>query len=431
MIAEDDLHTGEAVAAVPGFESSSLRRSLVAALVLLSVLGAPEGARGHDRGQSTSDVAIFGREVSHHLDLDPNDAAEALGGFDRDGNGALDGDEVASQRAAIFEAVSSSIRIDADGRGCIPRLERMVVDEEGARLQVRSVYTCPAAPTELVLSVGLLRRMPGWHRHFAKIDRTDGEIQQAVLTGNDYVVEVPALPPGASSTAFDFLVTGIEHILIGYDHIFFLIGLIVLTRRLRQVLALVTAFTVGHSLTLVLATVLETPEAAAVAVEVTIAVAAGVIVFEYGPRWRLPWRLAAAAGLGVVIVLAFVAAGHLARPTSRVEMLIAISVVFVGVENFFFDPRRRRWLLVAAFGAVHGFGFASVLSQLHLPSARRVLSLLSFNAGVEVGQVMIAAAVFPIVVWLAREPTRDRWMVRVTSGVVVAGGLVFLAMHLL
>lgn len=138
-----------------------------------------------------------------------------------------------------------------------------------------------------------------------------------------------------------------------------------------------------------------------------------------------------AAGLGLAILLAFVAAGHLARPTSRVEMLIAISVVFVGIENFFFDPRRRRWLLVAAFGAVHGFGFASVLSELHLPSARRVVSLLSFNAGVEVGQVMIAAAVFPVVVWLAREPTRDRWMVRVTSGVVVAGGLVFLAMHLL
>lgn len=331
MIIVDDRSTGEAKAVAPGFGWTRPARSLAAALVVLSALAAPGAARAHDRGQSTSDIAIFGR----------------------------------------------------------------------------SSYTCPAEPTELLVSVGLLTRMPGWHRHFVKIDRTDGEVQQAVLTSDRHVVTVTALPRGASSTAFDFLLTGIEHILVGYDHIFFLLGLIVLTRRLRQILGLVTAFTVGHSITLILTTFLDTPEAVAVAVEIAIAGAAGVIVFEYGPRWRLA---AAAAGTALAVLLGFAAVGHLSRPISRVEMLIALSVVFVGVENFFFDPRRRRWLLVPAFGSVHGFGFASVLSELHLPSAQRVLSLLSFNAGVEIGQIMIAAVTFPRWCgWPASRPAIGGW----------------------
>ena len=160
-----------------------------------------------------------------------------------------------------------------------------------------------------------------------------------------------------------FFVLGVEHILTGWDHLAFLAALLLGARGWRQVLALVTTFTVAHSITLAL------------------------------------------AALQVVTL----------SPTI-VEPLIAASIAFVGVENLTSPPIRRRVAITFLFGLVHGLGFAGLLTELGLPPAHLALALVTFNVGVEVGQVgavLVAAAALG---WLQRHA---RWEDRVRPGLSI------------
>jgi hydrogenase/urease accessory protein HupE len=140
-----------------------------------------------------------------------------------------------------------------------------------------------------------------------------------------------------------FVLLGIEHILTGYDHIAFLVALVVVAPSLRAVLPIITAFTAAHSITLLLAAL------------------------------------------------------RLVSLDSRlIESAIAVSICYVAVENLFRRKATRRWLVAFCFGLVHGFGFASVLQNLIVGRANLVSSVVSFNVGVELGQLMIFAALLPL-----------------------------------
>ena len=140
-----------------------------------------------------------------------------------------------------------------------------------------------------------------------------------------------------------FVAAGIEHIFLGYDHIAFLIAVILWGRRLWPLIKVVTAFTLAHSLTLSLAV------------------------------------------LDVVRL-----------PASLVEPLIAATIVFVAAENFFVHDISKRWRATFLLGLVHGFGFASALREYGLPQGALVPALAAFNIGVEIGQIAIVALVFPL-----------------------------------
>lgn len=168
-----------------------------------------------------------------------------------------------------------------------------------------------------------------------------------------------------------FVQLGIEHIFSGYDHIAFIIGLLILGGSFRGLLKVVSAFTVAHSITLVAA-----------------------------------------------------ATGAVTMPGRVVEGAIALSIAYIAVENLFLSGARHRWLLAFAFGLIHGFGFSSVLVELGLPTKGLVESLLSFNIGVELGQVVIVGLLFPLVLWSARQ-ARHVWVVRGVSGVILALGLMW------
>ncbi len=147
-----------------------------------------------------------------------------------------------------------------------------------------------------------------------------------------------------------FVLLGVEHVLTGYDHLLFLIGVLVGCRSVRGMLSLVTCFTLAHSITLGLATL-----------------------------------------------------GRVSAPASVVEPLIAASIVFVGVENLIGQPRLSRRLLVTfAFGLIHGLGFAFALGELALRQDVLSLALLAFNLGVELGQLAVAALALPLLLRLHR-----------------------------
>jgi hydrogenase/urease accessory protein HupE len=221
----------------------------------------------------------------------------------------------------------------------------------------------------------LLPDLPLGHRHYVTLfDEGANLVGETLLdrTNNVFEVSLGQSQSAASSHLFgEFFVLGIEHIVTGYDHLLFLLALLVVGTSFASAAKIITSFTVAHSITLGLAT------------------------FE------------------VV---------HLAP--ALVEPLIAASIAYVGVENIMRRSMRRRWLLTFAFGLIHGLGFASVLRELGVGVAGSdaLEPLLAFNLGVETGQVGIAAVALPVILSLGRRPGLAHYLRPATSVVVVALG---------
>jgi hydrogenase/urease accessory protein HupE len=209
--------------------------------------------------------------------------------------------------------------------------------------------------------------------------RPDDTILEIPITAEAEAAGTPPLPGFRR-----YLRLGVEHILTGLDHLLFLLGLLVACRRLRTVAAVVTCFTVAHSVTLAL------------------------------------------AALNVVTL------------SSRiVEPLIAATIVFVGAENLARgdEPQRiwiERWVLAFAFGLVHGLGFAAALREIGLGAAGTSIAgpLVAFNLGVELGQLAVAAPLLFLLWQLRRLPWFSRHGARAVSLAVVVVGLIWLAQRL-
>jgi hydrogenase/urease accessory protein HupE len=179
------------------------------------------------------------------------------------------------------------------------------------------------------------------------------------------------------SIFWSFLQLGIEHIWTGYDHLLFLGGLLIVCTHLRAIIGIVTSFTIAHSITLALA-----------------------------------------------------ATNTVNLPSRVVDPLIAASILFVGLENLYrrdTEPKGRR-IVAFLFGLIHGFGFASVLRDLGLGThgTSLALPLFSFNLGVEIGQLAVAAIVLPIIWRLRKYPGFIRRGIPILSSLVAATGLYWL-----
>jgi len=229
-------------------------------------------------------------------------------------------------------------------------------------------------PRRLVIASDVPRRASRGHREMLIVRSDDRVLVERLLdAGSDPVaINLDGLSPSAGGTARHFLELGVRHILSGYDHLLFLAGLILAARTVRDVLVALTAFTAAHSLS-----------------------------------------------------LALVVIGGIYAPASLVEPLIAGSIVWVGLENLVRVGSSSRWPLVFGFGLIHGFGFAGALMELGLArsASETFVGLLSFNIGVETGQLVVAAFAAPFV-WLTRR--RPMWRARVIStcslAMVIAGG---------
>jgi hydrogenase/urease accessory protein HupE len=216
--------------------------------------------------------------------------------------------------------------------------------------------------------------LPPGHRHIAHAQIGATSKEDVLYRGHE-AISVVAGAPGAQRSelgAFAFVRMGIEHILTGYDHLVFLFGLLVVGGRVRSLVGVVTAFTIAHSITLALAVL-------------------GV--------WTPPTRV--------------------------VEAGIALSIVYVGVENFFVTSADRRWRVTFPFGLVHGFGFASALRAVSLSRAQIPIALVSFNVGVEIGQLSVMAVLLPAIVLCKRRGWLDRRATLALSGAVAVAGAVW------
>jgi hypothetical protein len=228
----------------------------------------------------------------------------------------------------------------------------------------------------VTVRIGLLERLPRGHVHLADV-RVGARVESRVVREGDPVVELAARSRPSRELG-RYLLLGVEHIFTGWDHLAFLVGLLLLGGSLRAIAAIVTSFTIAHSVTLALAVL-----------------------------------------------------GALAIPQRVVEPLIAGSVVYVALENLRAlrrgaGPPLPRAGIAFGFGLVHGFGFAGILGELGLPPAGLAASLLSFNLGVELGQLAVVSVAVPALGLLARRPRLALAAVRGGSVVIGVAGVSWL-----
>lgn len=328
--------------------------SVCAALSLLLVGAAP--ARAHQRTLAFVSVQVSGRHVTLRLRATPFVLAPLLG----EAAGPRPPPALfADQRAAVLRNTAAYLTLQlADGPLC-PRRAATLERAEGTLIALRFEYECPRHPEQLELRYDLLFDDDPLHR---AIVSAPGELAQptAVLSSGSRTFRV-SRAVSAWQHAESYLRLGVEHIFTGYDHLCFLLGLLLAAAargdaretgraRLLRLLAIVTAFTVAHSLTLIAAAL---------------------------DLLRLPARL--------------------------VEPAIALSILYVGLENLLRRAPRWRWALAFGFGLVHGFGFAHILREVGLPQRGLLLSLFAFNGGVELGQLAVAGLLFPWLLLLGRD----------------------------
>jgi hydrogenase/urease accessory protein HupE len=355
-----------------------MRRALLAVVALLAVLVVSGTAAAHAVGLSRGDYAMDGRSVAVTLTFARGDVLVLAPSIDANADGVLTDDEIGRAAASLRTGIADRIAVHSGDEACAFDAANASLTQ-GDGLVVHATYRCPSSSTSATVDLAaLLDELPTGHRHMARLLGQDRDVVLfrgvSALTLNASAAEGPSSAPRAG--ALQLFRMGIEHILTGYDHLLFLLGLVLVAPRARSLLPVVTAFTVAHSITL------------------------GVAVLGL---WTPPSRI--------------------------VEPAIALSIAYVGVENVLSSGSvGKRWRVTFPFGLIHGFGFASALRELALPRQAVPVALLSFNLGVEAGQLAVLAAMIPLVV-LAR---RARWLegarARVPSlGVAVVGAVWFVA----
>ena len=326
-------------------------------VVLLAVLSL--AAQAHKPSDSYLAITVERQAVSGRWDIALRDLEVAVG-LDADGDGRVTWGELRAQHAAIAAYALARLQVQADGASCTVNVGEQQVDEhtDGAYTVMPLLITCPQPPQVLTLGYTLFADLDPQHRGLLNL-MAGGATRTAILGPQAPVQRFElATEAGALAQGLQYGREGVWHIWIGFDHILFLLSLLlpavgawaggrwVPVQRFAlafwDVLRIVTAFTVAHSITLSL------------------------------------------AALGLVTL-----------PSRLVESCIAASVVLAALNNLWPVFRGRRWIVAFVFGLIHGFGFASVLADLGLPQGALALALLGFNLGVEVGQLAIVAAFLP------------------------------------
>jgi hypothetical protein len=337
---------------------------ILALLLALLVAGA---AAAHKPSDAYVTVERDGAELRGQWDIALRDLDNALD-LDANGDGEITWGELKSQQTQIGRYALGRLRIASAGEVCPLTVTEHLVDvhTDGAYAVLKFAGRCPQVGPTLTIGYGLFHDIDPQHRgllNFVERGASRSVVFSAAMpervVGGDHA--------GALTQFGTYLHEGIWHIWLGYDHILFLLSLLlpaVLVRRngawrpetsfraaFIDVAKVVTAFTLAHSITLSL------------------------------------------AALGVV-----------ALPSRWVESAIALSVVLAALNNLFPVVSNGRWIAALGFGLLHGFGFAGALKDLGLPAGSLALSLAGFNIGVEVGQLAIVTAFLPIAY-----PLRATW----------------------
>jgi hypothetical protein len=261
------------------------------------------------------------------------------------------------------------------------------------RVAYEWALACPASEDLSVRSDLLVAQAPN-HLHFARVIRDGAPLPERVLSAREPSWHLAGPAEGTSFAGY--LRLGVEHILGGYDHLAFLLALLLTARSAGELARMVTGFTVAHSITLALAVLgwlrpERAPVEAVIGLSIVL-VASENVWMTSGASGVLPAALA-----GALAVLAGAAgAGYGRVPALTLAGLALFAPCWLVLLRTASRPAGLRWTVVFLFGLVHGFGFAAALTEAHVAPTRLAPALLGFNAGVEVGQLAVVALAWPL-----------------------------------
>jgi hypothetical protein len=351
-------------------------RATLAALAALALVGAARPAQAHQTSVKYVDVTIEGERATIEMIVAPGDVTEPLG-------------LPADAQPTVAEAVTPEVAVhvarwiaiaDASGTPCTSSAARARADAERRFVVVSWEVSCGDL-SRVALDFGPFFAVDVRHEAIVTVRERGATADAAVVRASDPVLRIGA---GEPTGLAGWIASGVEHIWEGRDHVSFVLALllvVVLVRvngswtaraplaTLRSAAAIITAFTVAHSLSLIAASL----------------------------GWiRLPGRL--------------------------VEAVIAFSILYTAIENVVRPDVRWRFALTFGFGLVHGLGFASVLAEL-LPPDHVIGPLLGFNLGVELGQLAIVVVALPLI-WLLARAQGERYRRRTMPALSIAIGLI-------
>jgi HupE / UreJ protein len=342
-------------------------RLFVTAWRLLAVLAfAWAGlAHAHKPSDSYLTLRVDGKQIQGQWDVALRDLDFAIG-LDANLDGSIDAGEVRLKQQEIAAYAFARLKLSADGLPCPTQVTEHKIDNhsDGAYAVMYFSAKCPTEIANLEAEYSLFFDLDQQHKGLLNL-QSGGQARSAIFSATDRAQRFQLARPSKLKQFLEYLVEGIWHIWQGFDHILFLLSLLLpavlmwrqsaweaassFSAAFWEVLKVVTAFTVAHSITLSLATF-------------------GIV--------SLPSRLS--------------------------ESAIAASVLLAALNNVFPIVHGRRWVVAFCFGLIHGFGFANVLAELGLPKSTLLLALVAFNLGVEAGQIVIVSVFLPIAYALRR-----------------------------
>lgn len=321
--------------------------------ILFLWLGCAPLLLAHDPGLSVATARLGADRFTIHLAMSPTDVAILLP-LDANQDGIISPEELSAAKPQLIKTARNAFVVQQDGQPLSSTQATVQTDKTGA-LQFDISYP-GLTGGELSIRSAIIGNLARGHREFFSVrnraNKLLGETMLDASHDNYAIALTQEAPPINLRHSFqEFLTLGIVHIATGYDHMLFLLGLLIVGGSFKSALKIITAFTIAHSITLALAT------------------------------------------LNLVNI-----------PPKIIEPLIAVSIIYVGVENILRRNMDKRWMLAFGFGLVHGCGFASALRDLGIGSdgTSIVIPLVSFNLGVEIAQMALATLVLPII-WKLRE----------------------------
>lgn len=358
-------------------------------LVLFCFIATPSIVSAHEYSASYTNITITEETTELVFKIDSTSLIELIVDLDVNSNGIIDDEELKEEEHHLEEIVEETVVIDKNNIQMVPDTMEMEQVEIDNKEFIQYTFTYPG-----FIPGDTFTLMDGF---YASDDDTNyinlvsvsyyGASSTTVIQGDDHRAwtilitedqqvqgeENASNPPvqstGNLSSWFAFFKLGALHILTGYDHLLFLFALLLRKQTLKQYIAIVTAFTVAHSITI---------------------------------------------SLSVLDIISL--------PSVFVEAVIALSIIYVALENIFRKEIRYRWGLTFGFGLIHGLGFASILKEMNLQSNQLFMALLNFNIGIEVIQILLVLAVLPLLKVMQKQKNARRYVTYGSLLIAVMGG---------
>lgn len=323
-------------------------------LLVLALLWPAAPSHAHKTNVTTSRISVSGPLVRYRLRVSAHDAAVAVE-IPTDLKSPIPRERFETAVGELEDYFTGRMMVTGDGEACPPS---MLLNHDGLPewLEIDLTFTCSGPPSKLRVDfLVFFHDIDPTHRSLGRLTLADGTRREFLFDRETTRLDVDLAgmtsEQGAGERLVRLIVLGAEHIAGGFDHVLFLLMLLVAAPAFGRLALIVTTFTAAHSVTL-------------------------------GLAWF----------------------GVIEPPVRLVETLIALSIAWVAIENLLGLGTGRRWVVVGAFGLVHGLGFYSAMSALDLDRGSAALTLFGFNLGVEVGQLLVVGLGFALLLTVRARP---------------------------